>query len=610
MAAIVFITYASIVWTLRRGFDWTDEAFVYTMIASNRRAVGEAWGFQHLLHPLYVVTGQSVLAFRVVRLVSYVLLSVALVGCARAVVRRIGVSIPRSGWAFVLLLAQVGTFFAWSYPPRYVGYNELAAWLTQIGVALILLSLAWGLSPPSDERTSWGLWLLWAGLGGLTTLLVFAKVTSAVAFGVVLALALLAPNPYLRLWKRMVSLGAGVGAALLVLWAVRVPIEFYLRNAYSLAFDKSVRDSFGHPTAGMLETYKTSLFLTGRAVFPAVLLFVLAMSTFRRRVKPNGGSSRRRTIDVVTWILGLTLLVTLTRLPTMIAKTALTRFEFWRYLGVLIVFTGVSGVIGLIILGTDGATLRGSWKRRSFSIAIGGSAILAAPFISAVGTSNWITASFVWVATLWAVVLAIALVLLTQRAALLRSSARVLPSLIGCLVVLLAALAVRADIAQPYRSAPLLSLETSTSVPELRGLLLTETDAAWIDWVSAAGESLGATDVPAIAINSRVGRDLNTSGALYAFNHSGYANPWLGIVWPAAFNSLRSACTMDRPSDLFVLQPGTSTDHAPSTTGVAKNLALCGITFPGDFRVVDKRESADPAFALTIWRLKSGGPHP
>lgn len=233
---------------------------------------------------------------------------------------------------------------------------------------------------------------------------------------------------------------------------------------------------------------------------------------------------------------------------------------------------------------------------------------MAAPFISALGTSNPIIGQLMWTVSLWTVVLGIALVLLTQRAALLRSGARSLPVLIGCLVVLMAALAVRADIARPYRSAPLLSLGTSTSVPELRGLLLTETDAAWIDWVSAAGQSLGATDVPAIAINSRVGRDLNTSGALYAFNHSGYANPWLGIVWPAAFNSLRSACTMDRPSDLFVLQPGTSTDHAPSTVDVAKSLAACGINFPGDFRVVDKRESAHPAFALTIWRLKPGGP--
>jgi len=601
MAAMVFVTYAAIVWTLRRGFDWTDEAFVYTMIASNRLAAGEAWGFQHLLHPLYILTGESVLAFRILRLVGYVLLSLALVWCARAVLSRIRISIPRSGWVFILLLAQVGTFLAWSYPPRYIGYNELASWLAQLGVALILVSLAWGVSSPLDHRASWVLWPVWAGLGGLTTLLVFAKVTSAMAFGMILAVALVIPNPNLRLWKRIVSVGAGATAVLLVLWATGCPIGFYLKNSYSLLFDKSVRDAFGHPTDGMISAYTQSMLTTGRALVPALLLFTLATATFRRRARPVGESAWGGVLDWVTWIPGVLLLITLIALP---------RIPVWSYLGELVAFIGAAGIIGLAILGANGSTMHGSALTRSFSVALGGCAIVAAPFISALGTSNPIIGQLMWTASLWAVVLGIALVLLTQRAALLRSRARSLPVLIGCVVILLAALTVKVHIAKPYRTAPLLSQETSTSVPELRGLLLTPADAAWIDWVSAAGDSLGAQGIPAIAINSRVGRDLNTSGALYAFNHSGYANPWLGIVWPAAFNSLRLACTTNPPSDLFVLQPGTSTEHAPSTVGVAKNLAACGINFPGDFRVVDKRVSSDPAFGLTIWRLKSGGPHP
>jgi len=105
MAAIVLVTYLAIGWTLRRGFDWTDESFVYAMIASNREAIGEPWGFQHLLHPLYVLTGQSVLAFRVIRLAGYLLLSAGLVWTARFVTRRIGVGFSRSGWVFVLLFA-------------------------------------------------------------------------------------------------------------------------------------------------------------------------------------------------------------------------------------------------------------------------------------------------------------------------------------------------------------------------------------------------------------------------------------------------------------------------------------------------------------------------
>ncbi len=231
---------------------------------------------------------------------------------------------------------------------------------------------------------------------------------------------------------------------------------------------------------------------------------------------------------------------------------------------------------------------------------------MAAPFVSALGTSNPIMGQLMWAASLWTVVLGVALVLLTQRATSVRSSARGVPAFLGLAVVLLSAVAVRAHIEMPYRTAPLLTQGTSTSVPELRGILLTKADAAWIDWVAAAGDSLHAADVPAIAINTRVGGVFNTSGALFAFNGSGYANPWLGRVWPAAFNSLRTACTKDPPSDLFVLQPGTATKQASSTVGVTKNLAACGIHFPGDFQVSAQRASADPAFALTIWRLKAG----
>lgn len=593
MAVTVFVTYVAIAWTLRRGFDWTDEAFVYTMIASNRIAVGEPWGFQHLLHPLYVVTGQSVLAFRVIRLVGYALLSVGLVWCARTVVRRLGITIPRSGWAFILLLAQVGTFLAWGYPPRYLGYNELASWLAQLGVALILVSLSWGVSSPrngvSSPRNREGsrvLWPIWAGLGAVTMLLVFARVTSGLAFGAFLALVIVVPNLNLRLWKRVVAAGGGAAAVLLVLWVVRCPIGPYFKNAFALLFDKSARKAFGHPISGMISTYAHSLLSTGRALLPVLLIFSLAMATFHRRARAIGDGGRGRALDWMTWILGVLLVVALVALP---------RPDVWSYLGVLIVFIGAAGIIGLAILGADHAVLHGSALSRSFSVAVGVSAVVAAPFISSLGTSNGLTGQFVFAATLWAVVLGIALVRLTQRGALLKSSARSMPALIGCVVLLITAFAVKADIAKPYRTAPLLSQETSTSVPELRGLLLTAPDAAWIDWVSAAGDSERADHVPATAIAS--------SGALYAFNQSGYANPWVGMNWPIAFTSLSLACAK-RPSDLFVLQPGTATKDAPSTTGVTKSLAACGISFPGDFRVVDQRASADPERAMTIWRLK------
>jgi len=330
------------------------------------------------------------------------------------------------------------------------------------------------------------------------------------------------------------------------------------------------------------------------------------MATLARKGTSVDHDGRGWAVDLVTWMFGALLLIALVTLP---------KVNLWPYLGELVAFMGAAAIIGLLILGSSRvpAHISAATVHRSADSAYGSRAGTngspAGKRGSAAGTNgsaagNPIILPFVFAATLWAVVLGIALVLLSQRASLLGSRARSLSFIVGGVVMLLAASAVRADIAKPYRTAPLLSQESATSVPQLRGILLTRTDAAWIDWVSAAGDSLGARDVPAIAINTRVNGLFNTSGALYAFNSSGYANPWLGRDWPAAFNSLRIACTTHRPADLFVLAPGTATTRARSTTGVTKSLAACGITFPGGFRVVARHRDADPARALTIWRLR------
>jgi len=630
MGAVVLLTYGAIVWTLRRGFDWTDEAFIYTMIASNRTATGEPWGFQHLLHPLYALTGESVLAFRLLRLAGYVLLSAGLVGCARVAAHRIGIRVPRSGWVFVLLFAQVGTFLAWSYPTHALGYNELASWLAQLGAALVVLAVALGVSAPEasasgqqptptqtptpthtergatsrDQRDRRAhrerrlAWTLWAGLGGLATLLVFTKVTSGVALWGLVALALVVPNPGLRLPMRVVAVVAGAITVLTALWAGRYPVVSYLRDASALALDKSALDAFDHPFSEMLAIYSRSMLYTGRVLIPALSLFALVMAAVRRPARLTDDAGRRGPRDVIVWTLGALLLASIMVLPRMVASAPMSKPQMWSYVGVLAVFVGAAGMIGLAILGADGARLHGSAVTRSLAVAVAGLAIVAGPFISAVGTNNRLAGELSYAATLWAVVLGTALVRLTQRATVLQSSARILPALTGFVVVLMAGLAVRADIEKPYRTPPLLSQGTSTSVPELRGILLTRNEAAWVDWVAAAGDSLGAQGVPATAVDA--------PGALFAFNHSGYANPWLAHLAPVTVASLRHACTASPPADLFVLQPGTQPASSPSTAGVARSLAGCGLAFPGDFRVADRRASTRPKHSMTIWRLRNG----
>lgn len=584
IAAIVAATYGAIVWTLARGFDWSDEGFVVAMTASDRNAVDEPWGFQHLLHPLYVLTGESVLSFRVLRLVGYVLLAVALVAAARSVMLRIGLDLTRSGWVLVLLLAQVGTFMAWAYPPHYLGYNELGAWLAQLGVALALLSLARGVSP-GDARSVRGLWAIWVALGTVTTLLLFAKATSggALAAGVVVLIA--APNPNLTLRRRLAALVSGTAATFLVLWAVGCPISSYLGDLRTVVSNPSAQEALGHPLTQILHSHVGSVLATGTAVLVLLVVFVLAVAGLvRSRIHTTGAPGADRT-DRVVWILGLAVTFALLALP---------RTDTWDYLADLIVFIGMAGLVGLTILGGEGAGIRRGKLRRS-TVIIGALAIAAAPFISSVGTNNRITGQFIFSATLWAVVFGVALALLGERASMLGSGARRVPTLLALVVVFLSAWAVKSDIGSPYRTDPLLSQTTPTSVPELRGILVTAPEAAWADWVSTAGDDLGADGVPAVALDS--------PGALYVFNHSGYATPWIKGSTPVAFESVRVACATDPPSDLFVLQPGTAPLDNPATVSLAESFATCGIDFPGDFRVVDQYPSSDPQRQMTIWRL-------
>ena len=68
-----------------------------------------------------------------------------------------------------------------------------------------------------------------------------------------------------------------------------------------------------------------------------------------------------------------------------------------------------------------------------------------------------------------------------------------------------------------------------------------------------------------------------------------------------------------RPSDPRVLRSDGRTRHTggavlvwrPRSTEGQRSLAVCGISFPGDFRVVRRRRSPDPGRAMTIWWLKS-----
>ncbi|MGD8200591.1 hypothetical protein ACQE98_08000 [Ornithinimicrobium sp. W1679] len=561
LAAVGVLTgYGLLLWGLDRGFDGTDEGFVYTMIASDRAAVGEAWGFQHLLHPLYEATGGRVLVFRTLRVLGYAVTSVLLVLAARCVASAAGVAVPRHTWWFVLLVAQAGPLLAWSYPPRYLSYNEVSAWMSQLICAAVVLGLAArgrGLRTPSG-------WLPWAVAGLLVPPLLLAKFTAALVWVPLALLAtLLSPSVRSAAGRAAVFLVAGCLSALGLVGAGR-PFVGSVRRSWGMLTDPAAQAVSDHSVSEILETYGDSALETALAgLGPVVVLVALAVLVRRGLGRP------------VVLALPVALAVWLLVLP----------LGSWAKLGTVSAVMGVGGASVLLVAALPVRTGRGRVLAGLYALWL----VLVTPVVAGVGTNNPIMGQTMWAATVWAVLLGTALAVLAAGGPTSASVHRSAPLLTGALMVWVTVALVATDsFIHPYRSQPLQEQTTTTSVPELAGIRLTPEQAATADRLRSVAEREDAAGVPAVAINA--------PGHLFVFNRSGWASPWRDGIWRA---TIEESCRTDRPKDLFVLDPG---DDAPLTvrgrTDLVEALVACGYAFPDDFRVVDE-------FAGTVvWRLR------
>ncbi|WP_169448615.1 hypothetical protein [Ornithinimicrobium pekingense] len=554
----------TVVVTLRHGLDWSDEAFVWTMVASDRVAVGEAWGFQHLVHPVFVLTGESVLVMRVLRLAGYVVASVVLVAAATRVMRAAGVHLRRRERALVLLVAQVGTLLAWSYPPRYLGYNELSSWLG----ALLCAALSVGLVPVAEESRGRRA-LPWVAVGVLLAPLVIAKFTAAVVWAAVVLVVLLVPVPGTAGWLRPAAVVGGAVATTAVMAASGVPVLTVVDNSVGLLLDSSAQEASDHSVSEVLRTYLTSTRETARAaVVPVVALVTLAVLCLRVR--------RRTRVGAAVGLLLAAGLVALLVGPSVEGT--------WSGLGSVSAVVGVGGVLALVLAAR--ATLPAAWLTPRAGVAL--LVALGAPLVAAVGTNNLIWGHTVFSATPWAVVCGLALCLLARAAPPL---VRAAPLLLGGLLVCLAGTAVVFDVSvHPYRSEPLLRQTTPTSVPALAGMRLTEDQAATADWLHRVAVEQEAAGVPAVALHS--------PGHLFAFNRSGWASPWRGGIWQ---DSVATNCESGAPEDLFVLQPAAPADLVEAERGrLQEALTGCTLRFPEDFTAVSGHDGS------VVWRLQGG----
>ena len=587
VAAVMAVTFAVIVATLNRGFDWSDEGFVYAMIASNRVSTSEVWGFQYLLNPLYELTGSSVLVFRILRLFGYVALGVILTVLARALLRSKGIELGRVGWLLVGLVAQIGTLAAWSYPPRYLGYNELSSWLTQLGAALLIFLLLMSRDAP-EARPAWR-WWLWPITGGILSALVLAKVSAGLFLSLLaIGAALLAADGG-AWWKRVAGLLGGLMAGFLLMWAAGAPLASFFETSARFGADPSAQAGSGHSIRAILATYLGSMSVTVAALAVPILLagvILLVVRGFRTDSDP----ARRVIASAENVTLFLSFVLAIVLVTVNVFPGALDR---WTSLGVGYAFLLVLAVLSLAVLASPAARAANPPRRLAAGVAAFGLFALA-PLISALGTNNRIFGATVFSATMWATGAAVGLVLLWQRSEAVSAAVRALPLLLLGVIVASSGIAVAVDVYRhPYRTVPYFTQNSTVEVGDLRGIRLTEGEADLYTWLHDAGRRLEAQDVPALSIA--------TPGALLAFNASGWSAIWPGSDWAS---SIAKSCTDDVPDEMFVLQAATEEEGDARHDRLVAGLAACGINFPADFQVVERHASDVPAQDVRVWRLR------
>jgi hypothetical protein len=602
IVAVMAVTFAVIIATLDRGFDWSDEAFVDAMIVSDRASSTEFFGFQHLLNPVYELLGGSVLALRILRLLGYVALGVALTFIARAVLRMIDIQLGRIAWLLIGLVAQVGTLAAWSYPPRSLGYNELSSWLTQIGAALLFYALLEGRFARDDRQGR--RWAIWLTTGTILSALLVAKVTAGVFLSLVAVVVALVAIGGVR-WKRVAGLLGGFAIGLVLMAAAGVPLLSYVATTARLVADPSAQAESGYSITTLLLTYLASMALTV-STLAVPILFAAILMIVVRGLRVDSAPARRvvASAENVALFLAFVLAVVLASIyvfPSVGGDLFPSVLDSWQSLGVTNAFLLAVALLAFAVLAPAGQRSPADQptdpivpKRGNLVVGLAFGLFALTPLISALGTNNQIFGHTVYSATTWAVGAAVGLVLLWRRSGAGSAAVRLIPLFLIGVIVASSGLAVAGDVfLHPYRTVGYFTQKATIEVGALHGIRVTEGEAELYTWLHDAGVREEAHDVPTLSIAS--------PGALLAFNASGWSAIWPGRAWAS---SIAQSCADDEPDDLFVLQAASEVPGSSAHDRLVAGLEACGIDFPADFELVDRHSSDEPVQDVSVWRLR------
>lgn len=581
-----------------RGFSFADEAFYYSLIENGVHAPAGPFTFHLLLNPLFEALGSTILSFRILRIVGYLLVAATLGAVISGLLRQRGFS----GWqllAFPMAMAVVGVAWSWSFPPPAVSYNEVAVWSSVLAAGLVLLS---------DRSTSiWGASLLNLTGGLVLSVAVFNKFLSGLTLTLFLVVVLcLLPGPSTRLRRlfHTACLIAGLGLGAVALTAGGLPFAAVSREAWSALFDPSLSGAWLHGVDDLL---------AGAISVPAGLVSGM-----------NRGGWLMLVASVVLFGLGREQLLKMSvSVPKWCVQTGIATAVLlgmvpigldWR-VGNLAVFGGFparEASMGLalamaLILTAVGA--KAASRRRLPSPAIWEAwfplaALCLVPLIVSVGTNNSLLGHAIYAGFVWFAVIGAACGLLLIGATDAMQDYFVLATLVGFGLAAVMAMFSGTWLTPYLQDQPLLRQNSYTDSPLLRGIRLSREQAGLVDRLGRQaarnGFSLrGAFAKPVIAI----GDDLQGPGRLLFFNNSAFAYPFLLSEVPGSYSSIVEACG-DNARSPHILTGGPGVlDSMKDATMADSAIEACGAKYPEDYRAVQLFKDRGN-WVLGIWRAQ------
>jgi hypothetical protein len=518
---------------------------------------------------------------RVLRYLAYLavglILTLAVVAASRKVTASFKSQAPGArigGWAYFALIAAafLGSYWAWTYLPSMISYNELSVWFAALAIApMLLLEADW------LAKHKWSPAILGVISGVCLTLLALAKFPTALGlFAAIVAFIFLMRDPAMRWLYAGAGLAVGAVAMWLVVSASGIPLGQVVEQGLG-ALVTGEGAPGGYQASTLLQSYlvtaQDAIFVLRGPIILAILAFVviyLLASSSRSDTPPNP-----RVLAAGAWLSAILVLSSLIWGWSLGLGRAGggEAFAIGFAMAFVCVVAVVLFLISLLVLHQQSRT---TWLRVALLLAI-------TPLLVVAGTNNPITFQLHLVITPVFLLAVASVVIIWLKIAPTLGASPVLSTLTAIAAAGLAAFTLSAVWqgvwANPYRQVPLGEQTARNDSGILRWVSTDENTKNIAQGLPRIAQDLGLTATAATAWDN--------PGLVLFFNNSQFASTWQLPMVTTSTDELFAACEQ-APQLLVVLDDGSDDrrQRPGDPASFYQAVSSCGSEYPSDYTAI------------------------